>query len=125
MHEILFGRQNEWSGNEAAVTVFKQFAGELELDQARFDDCLDGDQYASKIQSDIDAGSAAGMSGTPAFFINGGFLSGAQPFATFEQQIGYYLAGGKPPTLEVAADSPSSKGEADAPVVVTEFSDFQ
>jgi protein-disulfide isomerase len=52
-------------------------------------------------------------------------LSGAQPFAAFEEQIEYYLAGGQPPTLEVAADSFRSLGEPDAPVVITEFSDYQ
>lgn len=125
MHEFLFGRQDQWSGKDDAVTTFKKFAGELKLDQAKFDACLDGDKYASKIQSDTEAGSAAGVSGTPAFFINGALLSGAQAFAAFQQQIDYYLAGGKPPTMEVAADSFNSKGKADAPVVVTEFSDFQ
>ena len=60
-----------------------------------------------------------------AFRINGLELSGAQPFAAFQQQIEYLLAGGEPPTLEVAADSFRSLGAADAPVVITEFSDYQ
>jgi protein-disulfide isomerase len=32
-------------------------------------------------------GSAAGVSGTPAFFINGELITGAQPFEKFKQVI--------------------------------------
>jgi protein-disulfide isomerase len=95
------------------------------VDQAQFDACLDGGKYADKIAADIQEGLEAGVTGTPAFRINGAPLSGAQPFTAFQQLIDYSLAGGEPPTLEVAADSFRSKGEAEAPVVVTEFSDFQ
>ena len=52
-------------------------------------------------------------------------FSGAQPFEAFQQQFEYYLAGGEPPSLEVPPDSFRSLGEPDAPVVVTEFSDYQ
>jgi protein-disulfide isomerase len=125
MHELLFARQDQWSGKQDAVDTFKKFAGELKLDQAKFDACLDGGKYAAEIQSSVQEGSQKGLSGTPAFFVEGSLLSGAQPFSAFQQQIDYYLAGGQPPTLEVAADAFNSKGKADAPVVITEFSDFQ
>jgi protein-disulfide isomerase len=125
MHEALFGNQDQWSGNSNAVQVFKTFAGDLGVDQAQFDACLDGDQYASKISADQQEGIAAGVSGTPAFRVNGAEISGAQPYSVFQEQIDYYLAGGQAPTLEVAADSYRSMGQADAPVVVTEFSDYQ
>lgn len=125
MHEALFGSQEQWSGNEGAVATFKKLAGDLGLDQTKFDTCLDGGAYADKVAADTQEGVAAGVSGTPAFRINGSALSGAQPFEAFQQQIDYYLAGGEPPTLEVSADDFRSIGQADAPVVVTEFSDFQ
>ncbi|MGD2041343.1 MAG: hypothetical protein PVH11_10985, partial [Anaerolineae bacterium] len=82
-------------------------------------------KYADKVTSDYQEGVALGINSTPNFRINGAPLSGAQPFAAFEEQIEYYLAGGQPPTLEVAADSFRSLGEPDAPVVITEFSDYQ
>jgi protein-disulfide isomerase len=125
MHEMLFGRQAEWSGSPDALATFKAFAKELKLDQTKFDTCLDGGTYAAAVAADLQEGSQLGVTGTPAFFVNGGMLSGAQPLAAFQQQIEYYLAGGKPPTLEVAADSYNSLGEATAAVVITEFSDFQ
>jgi protein-disulfide isomerase len=125
MHDALFTGQEEWTGSQDAVAVFKGLAGNLKLDQAKFDSCLDGDKYAQKIQADQQEGIQAGVSGTPAFFINGVSLSGAQSFDKFKQTIEYALAGGAAPSLTVPPDSYRSMGQADAPVVITEFSDFQ
>jgi protein-disulfide isomerase len=125
MHDALFESQDQWTSQQNAEDTFKELAGDLGLDQGKFDACLDGGTYADKIATDSQEGIAAGVGGTPAFWINGMSLSGAQTFATFQQQIEYYLAGGEPPTLEVSADSYRSLGQASAPVVVTEFSDFQ
>ncbi len=125
MHEALFFQQEQWSGQATAVQIFKSMAGELGLDQASFDACLDGGTYVQRVRQDQLEGTAAGVSGTPGFLVNGTLLSGAQPFSAFQQQIEYYLAGGVEPVLEVAADSYRSMGDADAPVIVTEFSDFQ
>jgi protein-disulfide isomerase len=125
MHEALFGNQDQWSGNSNALQVFKTLAGDLGVDQTQFDACLDDGKYASKVSADLQEGLAQGVTGTPAFRINGAEVSGAQPFSVFQEQIDYYLAGGQAPTLEVTADSYRSLGQADAPVVVTEFSDYQ
>jgi protein-disulfide isomerase len=125
MHDALFDAQANWSGNPDAEAVFKGMAGDLGLDQAQFDACLDAEKYADKVIVDYQEGTAQGVTGTPAFRINGAALSGAQPIAAFQQQIDYFLAGGEAPTLEVDADSYRSLGQADAPVVVTEFSDYQ
>lgn len=125
MHDALFGSQDRWSGQQNAEATFKQLAADLALNQAEFDSCLDGGRYENQVLADRQEGAADGVSGTPAFRVNGTALSGAQPFAAFQQQIDYYLAGGEPPTLEVAPDSFRSLGQADAPVVVTEFSDYQ
>jgi protein-disulfide isomerase len=125
MNEALFTRQTDWAGQPDALQTFKKMAGELGVNQTQFDACLDGDKYASKVSADLQEGLAQGVTGTPAFRINGAEVSGAQPFSAFQEQIDYYLAGGQAPKLEVAADSYRSMGQADAPVVVTEFSDFQ
>jgi protein-disulfide isomerase len=125
MHDELFEGQAQWSGNPEAESVFKGMAGKLGLDQAQFDACLDEGKYADKVIADYQEGAALGVTGTPAFRINGAALSGAQPFSAFQQQIDYFLAGGEAPSLEVDAGSYRSLGQADAPVVVTEFSDYQ
>ncbi len=125
MHDLLFTEQGQWSGQSAAVQVFKSLSTELGLDQARFDACLDNGTYTQRVLEDQREGATAGVTGTPGFTINGALLSGAQPFAAFQEQIEYYLAGGIEPTIDVAADSFRSMGDAQAPVVITEFSDYQ
>jgi len=125
MHDALFNNQDQWSGSQDAVPYFKQLATTLKLDQAKFDSCLDTGKYTAAVQADMQAGIQAGVTGTPAFRVNDVPLSGAQPFEQFKQTIEYAQAGGKPPALVVAADDFRSMGEADAPVVITEFSDFQ
>jgi protein-disulfide isomerase len=125
MHEALFENQDDWSGNQSAEKRFEDYASDLGLDQDQFDACLDDGKYADLVQAHYQEGLAEGVTGTPAFRINGAELSGAQPFTAFQQQIDFFLAGGEPPTLEVGADSFRSLGQADAPVVITEFSDYQ
>jgi protein-disulfide isomerase len=125
MHEALFESQTEWSGQSDAEATFKELAAKLGVDQGQFDSCLDEGLYESKVLEDLEEGMGEGLSGTPSFLINGAAFSGAQPFGAFQEQIEYYLAGGTPPSLVLPADSFRSMGEADAPVVLTEFSDYQ
>ncbi|HMT21172.1 MAG TPA: DsbA family protein [Promineifilum sp.] len=42
--------------------------------------------------ADLEQGSRLGITGTPAFFLNGNFLSGAQPYAVFRNAIETLLA---------------------------------
>lgn len=65
---------------------------ELKLDEERFIFCLDSGKHRQAIEQDLKAGAAAGVSGTPAFFIDGIFLSGAQPVSAFEKVIDAVLA---------------------------------
>ncbi len=87
MHDKLF--ENGVSGG---TDSFKEYAQDLGLDTTQFNDCLDSAKMELEVQKDFSDGSAAGVSGTPAFFINGISLSGAQPFAAFEQIIEAELA---------------------------------
>ncbi len=82
MHDLLFDNQDQFG-----LKPFKQLAGQLQLDQGRFDQCFDSQQYLDEIQHDIDDGTAYGVSGTPTFFINGRSLVGAQPLSAFENLI--------------------------------------
>ncbi|MEK7638155.1 MAG: DsbA family protein, partial [Patescibacteria group bacterium] len=47
----------------------------------------DTQKYTGKVDADTAAGSAAGVSGTPSFFINGQQVVGAQPFDAFKKII--------------------------------------
>ncbi len=88
MHDRLFqGQQADWNQNPDAVNIFKSYAEELGLDTAPFDECLDSGRYTEEVSSDLNEGVQAGVTGTPAFFINGQFVSGAQPYEVFQQLI--------------------------------------
>jgi protein-disulfide isomerase len=69
------------------IDNLKKYATDLKLDVNQFTTCLDSGKYAAAISKDIAEGAQAGVTGTPAFFINGQFLSGAQPFAAFQDAI--------------------------------------
>lgn len=64
-----------------------QYAKEIGLDMKRFQDALDTARGKPAIDADAAEGKSLGVTGTPAFFINGRFLSGAKPFEEFAQAI--------------------------------------
>ena len=88
MHGRIFAGQSEWSGRPNHVTIFKNYADELGLETGDFDACLDSDRWVNAVNADLAEGIDLGVSGTPAFFINGYPLIGAQPYATFQYAIG-------------------------------------
>ncbi len=77
------------------VTDLKAYARELSLDAGRFDKCLDSGEKAKVVTDHAKAGEDAGVRGTPAFFINGRLISGAQPLSAFTAIIDAELAAKK------------------------------
>jgi protein-disulfide isomerase len=86
-YETLFKNQQKLT-----VADLKDHAKSLGLDSAKFDKCLDGGEKASVVAVDQAAGQKVGVQGTPAFFINGVMLSGAQPIEEFKRVIDQELA---------------------------------
>lgn len=81
-HDSMFGNQSELS-----VPDLKQRAVDLKLDAAAFNQCLDSGKHAAAVQKDVQEGARAGVTGTPALFINGRLLSGNQPYAEIKLVI--------------------------------------
>jgi protein-disulfide isomerase len=81
-HDTLFQNQQALS-----VDDLKKHAGAVSLDAKKFGECLDSGKMAATVKADFEAGSKVGVTGTPAFFINGVMLSGAQPFEEFKKVI--------------------------------------
>jgi protein-disulfide isomerase len=65
----------------------RAYAGEIGLDKAKFDECFASKQFKAAIDKDLEDGAKVGVNGTPAFFVNGRMLSGAQPFEKFKEVI--------------------------------------
>jgi len=57
------------------------------LNTAQFNNCVDTHKMKAAIDADVKDGEAAGVNGTPAFFINGRMISGAQPYEVFTKVI--------------------------------------
>ena len=75
-----------------ASADLKAHAAAIGLDTTRFNTCLDTHETKTTVDEDGRDGVAAGVSGTPAFFINGRSLEGAQPFEAFKRIIDEELA---------------------------------
>src|SRR5690606_28335248 len=63
------------------------WAAQSGVDVAKFKEGMAQNKGKAKVDADLAAGKEVGVRGTPAFFINGKFLSGARPQAAFEQEI--------------------------------------
>ena len=75
-----------------ATGYYNTLAGELGLNQSKFDDCLASNKYQAVIDAQTASGAAAGVNGTPATFINGQLVSGAVPYASLKQIVDAELA---------------------------------
>jgi protein-disulfide isomerase len=84
------------------------YAKDAKLDDKQFESCLNSGKYKAQIDKDLDDGRKAGVTGTPAFFINGIELSGAQGQDSFSRAIDDELSM-KPRT---AAMQPTDKSKS-------------
>ncbi len=87
MHDKLFTGQSE-----LGTASYSKWAKELGANGPKFDECLKSGKFAQTVQDDLDYGQTLGVSGTPAFFVNGRSISGAQPYSVFQQVIDAELA---------------------------------
>jgi protein-disulfide isomerase len=86
-HDRLFADFNKLSEAD-----FKAHAVALKLDPAKFDACVNTRRFKEVVEKDLKDGEALGVTGTPAFFINGRALEGAQPLEAFTRLIDEELA---------------------------------
>jgi protein-disulfide isomerase len=78
--------------NDASYETWAQQSG---VNVAAFRDALQAKRFSAKIDEDVELGQKIGVNGTPAFFINGVTLSGAQPLEKFKTVIDAQLAAAK------------------------------
>jgi protein-disulfide isomerase len=106
MHDWMFANQGKLQ-----VADLKQHAAEMGIQTDTFGECLDSGKYGPRWQRGLTDGQQYGVSGTPAFFINGRPLMGARPFEDFAQVIDDELerAGTAPPAPATAANPPSER----------------
>jgi len=81
-HDKLFA-----SPPKSSPEILKALAKEVGLDMHGFENCFDSQKYQAAIKKDLQDGNRVGVTGTPAFFINGRIISGAQPLEAFARII--------------------------------------
>ncbi len=93
------------------VTHLKEEARTLKLDTARFDQCLESGEQNAPVKKDSQEGLRLGLQGTPSFFINGHFLSGAIGFMKLRETVMQELGAATTAKKQSAALVPSTNAQ--------------
>lgn len=88
MHDLIFENQREM-----APEKYEEYAAQIGLDVERFKKDAASSDVKKRVDSDAAEAASLGITGTPAFLVNGRYLSGAQPFEAFQRLIDEELAG--------------------------------
>ena len=143
MHDIIFENQKKLKEDNLL-----EYAKELGLDEEQFKASLGDHRYKSQVDKETQQAVKVGATGTPAFFINGIYLSGAKPLDSFVKVIDEELSGKEIPSKwgknvkegkaqkKRKAEDPNKiynipvgdapfKGPKDAPITIVVFNDFQ
>lgn len=91
-HSALYSNQGSIQSGWASPAALKQFAADLGLDKAQFNDCLDSGKYSDRVSYNKQVGISNGVEGTPTFFIVGPDgttekIVGPQPASVFSETI--------------------------------------
>lgn len=87
MHDKLFENQRALTRPD-----LEKYAQEVGLDMGKFKAALDSHKHKAVVDGDVAVSKQVGVNGTPAFTINGYFLSGAQPYEKFDKLVKTALA---------------------------------
>ena len=143
MHDMVFENQKQLKKDKLL-----EYAGEIGLDVDRFKADLEEHVFKAQVERESQQAVTVGATGTPAFFINGIYLSGAKPLDSFVKVIDEELSGKKIPfkwgknvkegkkkkqrreedpnkIYTVPVGKSPYKGPKDAPITIVVFTEFQ
>jgi len=83
------------SWGKFSLEDMKAIAKKTGLKEADFNACLDGSKMRVSVEEDVKVGQSVGVSGTPAFFLNGTPIVGAQPLENFQKVVDEKSSGKK------------------------------
>jgi len=109
MHDWVFGNQRQLQ-REGYIGEAK----ELGLDVELFTACLDDHRHTAQVDLNGEQGKSWGVTGTPAAFVNGRFMSGAQPYESFRDVVVDELKKAGLPTEPLEKPENDAEGETEA-----------
>jgi protein-disulfide isomerase len=77
-HDVMFGNQQALQPES-----LKKYAADLGLNVTTFATCLDTAKHNDRVQAQMGVGNSLGVTSTPATFVNGRLVTGAQPYEVF------------------------------------------
>lgn len=101
-HDLLYGRQPQWSEAGDAAGRFIDYAAETGLDESAFESCLRSDRFAEEVTRSLRFGESLDIPGTPTLIINGKRLPQTPSFSELErivrEEAGVAADTAEPPT---------------------------
>ncbi|MDE0885136.1 MAG: thioredoxin domain-containing protein [Myxococcota bacterium] len=82
MHDLIFSNQRDLSEETYVV-----YAGQIGMNVDQFKKDMASASVKARVDADSREAEKLGVTGTPGFFVNGYFLSGAKPFSEFQKAI--------------------------------------
>ena len=104
-HDLLFENQAEWGRSATPAAFFVQYAEEIGLDMDLYNRQSNASVLSDKVRAEQAEGEAAGVTGTPAFFLNGQLLRGPGGGNPSYEQIALQVAVAIDPSLASTTES--------------------
>lgn len=86
VYDFLFANQQQITPENVKAKSEEALKG-TKVDMTKWADCYDNKKTLARVKADMAEGQSVGVTGTPAFIINGRKISGAQPFQNFKAII--------------------------------------
>jgi len=114
-HYKLYAEQSGENRGAFRPEHLKEFASDLGLDRAAFDECLDSHKHIDLIVQQREEVEQAGVTGTPSFLVNGTLVPGYLPFEQFQPIIEQALREAEVEATPEASEPTPSTQEAPGP----------
>jgi protein-disulfide isomerase len=75
-HDRIYEGQGEWAAARDAGDHFRNYARDVGLNLARYDECMESGKYAGRIQASLEEGAKAGVGSTPTLLVGNRLYQG-------------------------------------------------
>lgn len=86
MHDLLFGKQDEWIKPSDTMALFLNYAQQLDLEQEKLKKDMESEKLTNRIKRDLNDATSLSLNATPTFFVNGEKME-SFAYETFKNKI--------------------------------------